>query len=627
MPESNNPTPVEQPAKPAAPISTEANPEIANAVPAANPSQTADESSIASSSTSGVTSSGMREGDNLFEVLAANSGMEYVETTNFADGMKRKISCFFVDKATMSKSETFYLVYGREVKNLSIEQNLANYGITGSVDITDITGSITSIVNGQSNFYFVVCIMEITKEKENMDNGTINKHEEGYMTQPYVFEIEDVEVVSPDGALSKMYRLKLIDLISATLKKVSYGNLLLEYPSFINANNFVELYQTVLDYASTIICLNHNKKYHIDTEILFVDDVTDSINEILKAVLLMGIPISITCYELLNKIHRAAAREIEPPSNFKGEIPGNVLLPICLQDEIPDVNSFYKKYFNRDNGKSVITDLSFSGGGNSISAKMIKRELTAKCILMPFAMAFNSGEESLIYENINPRRQANGDLEESENIFLASNGVAVSPISDNVDMEAPNSVTGLLWKNLALLSDTPNGATNMLVYFNWIYEFYKAAFLNDGESNLSRALGKSIKPATDPHFHRAEVANLTGGDNEKFAKINANTVILKSTDTVKEALYHVGKVLKSFIYMNSLFGFKIKGSILRHPGEIIKINSTAKDKESDSSTGVIGGVESHKNNFVLAYTTAISHVFNDNQYDNVIYASKICTIG
>ena len=624
MPENNTPTP-EQPVQGTSPVSTEANPEIANAVPATATSATLSEPSSASS---GASSSGMQEGDNLYEVLAANSGMEYVETTTFADGMKRKISCFFVDKSTMSKSETFYLVYGREVKNLSFEQNLATYGITGSVDITDITGSITSIVNGQSNFYFVICIMEITKEKENMDNGTISKHEEGYMTQPYVFEIEDVEIISPDGALSKMYRLKLIDIISANLKKVSYGNLLLEYPSFINANNFVELYQTVLDYASTIICLNHNKKYHIDTEILFVDDVTDSINDLLKAVFLTGIPISITCYDLLNKIHKAAAREIQPPSNFKGEVPGNVLLPIYLQDELPDVGSFYKSYFNRDNKKSVLIDLNFSGGGNSISAKMIKREMTAKCILMPFEMAFtNRAEKSLIYENINPRRLENGELDSSENHFLASNGVVVSPISDNIDLEAPNSVTGLLWKNLALLSDTPSGTTNMLVYFNWIYEFYKAAFLNEGQSYISNALGKLIKPATDPQFHRAEVANLTGGDKEKFAKINANTIVLKSTDTIKEALYHVGRVLKSFIYLNSLYGFKITGNILRHPGEIIKINSTAKDKESDSSTGVIGGVESHKNNFVLAYTTSISHIFKDNQYDNVIYANKICTIG
>ena len=35
--------------------------------------------------------------------------------------------------------------------------------------------------------------------------------------------------------------------------------------------------------------------------------------------------------------------------------------------------------------------------------------------------------------------------------------------------------------------------------------------------------------------------------------------------------------------MNSLFAFKVKGSILRHAGEIIKITSSTKDEMNEKS--------------------------------------------
>jgi hypothetical protein len=166
----------------------------------------------------------------------------------------------------------------------------------------------------------------------------------------------------------------------------------------------------------------------------------------------------------------------------------------------------------------------------------------------------------------------------------------------------------------------------MLVYWNCIYEFYKSAFLNEKESILGKKLGKNISPNIDPHFHVMESAKLTGGDAETFAKINANTIVLGSSNPLQEALYHVGRSIKSYIFMNAMFGFRIKGSIFRHPGEIIKINSGVKDIEEESATAVIGGLEAMSNNFVLAYTTSISHIFNGGNYENLVYANKICNL-
>lgn len=78
--------------------------------------------------------------------------------------------------------------------------------------------------------------------------------------------------------------------------------------------------------------------------------------------------------------------------------------------------------------------------------------------------------------------------------------------------------------------------------------------------------------------------------------------------------------------MNSVFGFKINGSILRHPGEIIKINSSAYEKDDNTSTGTVGGIEGNMTGFVMAYTTGVNHIFRGGIYENLIFASKVCNI-
>ena len=50
-----------------------------------------------------------------------------------------------------------------------------------------------------------------------------------------------------------------ITLDETKIKKLNlYGNLLLQYPSFINAADFGEIYSTIIDFAALIINVNHN---------------------------------------------------------------------------------------------------------------------------------------------------------------------------------------------------------------------------------------------------------------------------------------------------------------------------------------------------------------------------------
>lgn len=625
------------------PPATPANPAVANTVPSAQPAAAttteqgangatpaatpaADGSTPATGNAAPAQSAPTIEGDDLFEAVADMSMFAYIEPLAFNDGIKRKIDCFFLDKASFSSAGTYHLNYGKEVSGFKISQNISSYGFTGTVDIKDISGSVSTFIDYAANFYFVINIFEVIESTDNNIKALgETPTEKGYMFQPYIFEIEDSDLLSPDGEKTKLFRLSLVDMVSATLKKVCYGNLLLQYPNFITSANFVDLYKTLLEYANLIINFNLNKKFKIDTHIFFVDDVTDSITDFLKEVILKDLPIDMNCYELLNLIYKKAAREIEPPADFAGEKVGNILLPLLLMDELEDTSFHYRNYFNRDKDIKITKPVSFNSISYNTSGTLIKRGFYAKCIAMPFEMAFNEGK-SLIFENINPQQDAKKNVVEKEKIFNPSNGFVFSPLKDTIEVPPQNGTVGLACKNLALLSDTVGGSNNMLVYFNWIYEFFKSAFLKDKGNSLKSELGGDIKPVLDPHFLLMQKNKLDGGDAEAFAKINANTIVLKSQDSTKEALYYVGRAIKTYIMLNSLFGFKIKGSYFRHPGEIIKLNSPIQKSEDEGSTSAMGGIEAMNNGFVLAYMTSVTHIAKGNEFEDLIYASKICKI-
>ena len=573
--------------------------------------------SINNTGTSQTSDTDNMEGEDIFSAIAKMSNFAKINSVQLSSGNNSKIDCFFVDKSTMSNEASIHFSYAQEVKSFSITKNVTEYGTTGSLDLIDLNGTLSYILEKQSTFYCVISIFELTESRNDLEKAS--SMESGFMYQPYVFEIEDVRLISPDGAKSKIYRLELLDIISATLKKVSYGNLLLQYPSFINAADFGEIYSTIIDFAALIINVNHNKKYKIDNRINFIDDITDNINEIIKNVVLKDFPITDSVYKLLNLVYQCACREMEPPANFKGDKPGNILIPILLQDEIEDISGCYRRYFNRDLDFQIEEPISFSDNQYSVSGSMIRRGFYSKVLTMPFELAFKLGQKSIIYESINPKKTA---IENAT--FESMNGFSFQPVKDSTELPPVNGFTGLTWKNLALLSDTTGGASNMLVYFNWIYEYYKSAFLFEGENVVTKISKKEIIPNIDPHFHIVE--QTSDDTSEEFAKINSTTIRLKSNDSVKEALYHVGKTLKSFIFMNSLFGFKLKGNMFRHPGEIIKIGNEESSLVSENPTSSLGGINSLENGYVLAYITQVSHIYNGSIAEDVIYATKVCDI-
>lgn len=570
--------------------------------------------------------SGSDEGEDLYSAIAKLAPFEYFSSLTMDTGENLKISCFIVDKFNIRRESSIFFKYGQDIKSISIENSLHAFGTRAGVMINDGEGTISSLLEYQMNLYFVICIFNSLEAKDNEDGSKI---EYGVLYQPYIFDIEGIELISPDNSPAKVFKITLCDIISSTLKHISYGNLLLEQPGFPNLNNFNEVYQGIIDYAAMAINLLHDKKYKISRDIYLAGSINDKLNPIIKDIVLRDVTIDTPLFVLMNRIYSMGVRELEVPPQFakKADVRGMVLTPLFLNDEWEDMDGYYRTYYKDHDTDKIFEEISYSGEGITINAAMYRRNLYLKHLQMPFQLAFCE-KNPHIYETFNPKFNSDGTLHQDELEFAPLNGYTISQLKDAVEIPVDAEMSAMLWKNIAIMSDGAIGSANALIYYNWILEYYKSAYLNYEDNFIKEKFNKETIPPINPYFLRLEKLNLTGGDKEKFAKINSVTARLRSSDPVKEAFWYVGRGVKAYVMLNSLFGFQCKGNIIRHPGEIIKINyaSGSKDGEILTSSVPIGGSNTIENGYVLAYVTQVIHELRGNEYIDIVHATKICSV-
>ena len=595
----------------------------ATQVPSANNGTAAQSTGTPQSSANSTDEYGGKQGEDLYTAIAKLAPFGEIKPIYTESKDLIKIGCYAVDRLNINKKNTIYLKYGTDVTSIKIEHGLTEFGINATVLVRDIRNSLTSILKHQLNYYFVVSLMTFYA-----DSGASSKNSIIY--QPYVFEIDTIKLVE-DKDNEKIYKITLSDLVSATLKKVSYGNLLLQYPQIPSVANFGDLYNYFIEYASTIINLVHNKKYKIPNKIIFKCLNSDNINPIIRGLILKDLPTDTNALTLLQRIFRIAARELEAPANFaaKAEIKGPVLTPLFLTEEWEDLNGTYRNHYDVDKTFNFVSELTYDGS-EKCGGIYLRRAFFMKHLQMPFQLAFGEKEKSKIFEVINPN-YVGGSISSDDRFFNPMNGYANTPINSVIELPIDGATVGLGWKNLMMMGDTAAGGHNSLVYFNWIYEYYKHAYLNYDGCALANKLKKHLSPVMDPNFHIAEVNGLMGGEAEFFAKANSSVIRLKTEDILKEILLHVGRQVKSYIFMNALTGFRMNANILRHPGEIIKINnptkiSDIKHAELSSQQSVVGGIDSQEYGYVLLYMTHVDHVFSGSKFENIIYGTRICDI-
>lgn len=111
-------------------------------------------------------------------------------------------------------------------------------------------------------------------------------------------------------------------------------------------------------------------------------------------------------------------------------------------------------------------------------------------------------------------------------------------------------------------------------------------------------------------------------ENE-FHEYNANTFLIRSENETKEAQYYIGKMLTSFIMLNTTYSYNIEGSLFRRPNEIVKINRhisslAAHDPNSNAPSGLNG-----QSKYTMVYVTNVKHYFSGKSFINIVTANKI----
>ena len=107
-----------------------------------------------------------------------------------------------------------------------------------------------------------------------------------------------------------------------------------------------------------------------------------------------------------------------------------------------------------------------------------------------------------------------------------------------------------------------------------------------------------------------------------FDEYNSYTVALTTEDTTNEALREMGKNLTSLVLENDFYSFSMKGNMLRHPNEIMRLKLQGSNRDTETQLPV--ATNPSMTSFVFVYVTKVVHVFSGENYTNNIIASKVC---
>lgn len=545
-------------------------------------------------------------------LLSLNNFDEYKNNSLNNSKNSLKINCYIVDKSLMNKEGTLHFPYGPVVKNITISTSTAFFGYNASVVIEDIEDIFLSILNKTDEFYFVIAIFE---ELGIIEDDKKEKKLKGIMYQPYIFDIDNFQILSEDKAKNKIFKINLSDFISGTLKKTSYGNLLLNNPNFLQATNIPSAIGVILRHAAGTIMTNHNNNVSVNVATYHQTElIPDSYPELLRAKFFDEFKLDTSLYNVLITLTKNAAIETKEEAEFGAiaEIPDNVLLPAIYSNEYFDIGDAYRKYFT--NGvypEKIVEPFSNDVIGNGM---YWKRFISLRTMKQPFELCFKNKQ---VFETINRAENNDETLKPFGNISDGDN------IYDAIEVPVDSELVNLRWRNLALFADNPHGACSMIIFFQWLYEYFKHNFLFS--SHAKKNLKKSFEPPVKQHFYKLQKDNKVNGNLENFTKLNSSSIICKSQTPLKEAMFHAGSTLKSFVLLNNIYSFKIRGAMQRRVNEIIKINSTTKSGEvNENLLPELNKLEGSAHGYTLLYVTRIDHHFNGANFEDTIYCNKIC---
>lgn len=510
-----------------------------------------------------------------------------------------QINCFFVPNFLtgadrFNKEKAFYLQWGKDVLELTIEDQLFSFGVSGSMKISDTLGSLSYFLEQFVSYDLVINIIQ-----KISDTQTIRY-------EPYIMSVVNIQEIGQANSATKILHIDFEDIISAEAKKHSIGSLMKFDNSLKKSNSFPEAFKKIYDYLCANISKNSGDKIKYGKEIKFNIYKNANQNSLLEPIFDDLSP-DTSIYDALVELSKYACVDLEIDKNLTNdfEMIGNVLMPVFFKEEYPDIQNYYYVMENekREDLKGVSTNK---------EGIFVPRPFTLRNFYMPFQNGFNV-DSKVVFESFTTSVTDENDTSKISTI----NGKNPSPISNIQVLSSNSDLNKKRWKNIAFISSNPNGGNNKLVFFNWIYEFFNKVFLN-GKLNQENIRMSNVTPG----FYLAAQGNEDMLNDRNLAERNSNIIMIRNekADPLNEILMQIGKSIASLVFLNNMYSFEVEGSMLRRPNEIINLYTPHGNEILP--THVLHTDFINSNNVIL-YATSVTHTFKGNTFIDKIICNRI----
>lgn len=509
-----------------------------------------------------------------------------------------QVNCFFVpnfltgsDRFSINKA--FYAQWGKDVVELTINDQLFSFGTSGSMEIKDVLGNWSYLLEQFLSYDLVINIIQ------KIDAQKIMRFE------PFVMRIISIQEVDRPDSNTKILHIEFEDIVSSEAKKHSLGSLMKFDNSIKKSNSFPDVFKRIFTYLSDNISKNAGGKIVYGKNIRFNNYKNANQNSLLEPIF-DKLPPDTTIYDTLTELSRFACVDVEIEKSLTTdfEMIGNVLMPVFFKEEFPDIQNYYYILGNEEGEK-------FNEVTSNKEGIFIPRPFTLRNFYMPFKNGFNS-DKKIVFESFTTAQN-----QEDNSKIATINGSNPMPIRNIQSLTSNMDLNTKRWKNIAFISSSPKGGSNRLVFFNWIYQFFNRVFLK-GKLNYENIRLSNVTP----DFYLSQQNNEEMLNDRELAERNSNIILIKNekADPLNEILMEIGKSIASLVFLNNMYSFEVEGSMLRRPNEIINLY-TPHNEELLSTASI--HTDFMKSDNVLLYATSVSHTFNGNTFTDKIICNRI----
>ena len=574
------------------------------------------------------------------------------------------------------------LPYSKVVKSITFEDTLDSIGLRGDMEIKNVGGVYDIVFEHHMLYYLVVNISQyidvqktqfIKYEPYIFSIDSVKTISKGFKNDKVlkIYFTDIFTAILKSHSISSFIKLSGNNVTKATTYKEVFKKIVDYVKKYIKVNydNTIELKKDVL-YDENVMYRGKEKLNGYDADIDLSKLVEASFAKINR---------NASIWEGLQVLLRDCVTSIKLSDEIKNSFEqiGDVLIPFFFKEEYADVHAVYPNLWrqadeyievsggdtedesetssatvtssqeeqkletvnesNAEQPKSQTQGKSSSDGSKNAahtstkkalseklqlflpnhygSISLILRQITMRDFFMPFYLCFSNGDSEVVYEDIN-----------GDGGVMTLNGAGSDNLKSLQYYAVDRSDIDKKWKNAIFLSTKGSSSECTLIFFDWFYRFFLRVFLNSSALGGKRNYISNVMPDFYSFSKRYGVGQAKNSSDKTFDNVfdeyNSYTVALTTEDTTNEALREMGKNLTSLVLENDFYSFSMKGNMLRHPNEIMRLKLQGSNRDTETQLPV--ATNPSMTSFVFVYVTKVVHVFSGENYTNNIIASKVC---